>query len=337
MSATMADVAKRAGASIATVGRVIHNNGYVSKEVRARVESAIAELEYVPNQNARTLKRSRSGIIGNLVQQSINGLYYRINDSIMNAAHKRGYECLTMEARHGLNDEDRIIQNFIGMQIEGLVIISNSSVSPEMFAQLRRAKIPVVAVERGYCEEKTDSLLVKDFEACKDAVSRIIAQGHKRIGIIAIPPELEVERQRLEGSKEALKEAGLPIDGELIRIVSGYDASEGRKAAEELFSLPDPPTAIFATADTLAAGVLQAAYERNLRVPEDISLVGYDDVLSQTLSPMINSVGLLLENIGDDVMELLLERQSDFERPVQRRMIDTAYIDRGTVIRRDNK
>jgi len=331
MSATMTDIAKAAGASVTTVGRVIHNNGYVAPETRARIEKAIAELGYVPNQSARILKSHRSGIIGNLVLQSPNNLYYRINDSIQSAARAKGFELLTMEAQPQRHNEGELIRNFIGLHVEGLVITSNASVAGEQFDQLRRSKIPVVAVERGYLEQGIDNLLVLDKEACRDAVLRIIAKGHERIAFIGMSPVWDVERQRLDGYLSALKESGLPESQELLCLLPGYDTERARQAAEKLWSLSSPPTAVFCTADTLAAGVLQAAYAKKLRVPDDLSLVGYDDVLSQMLSPPIDSVGLLLDGIGEQVMELLLRRMENWEAPAVQRSIGTVYHDRGTV------
>ena len=337
MSITMNDIARAANASVTTVGRVIHNNGYVSSEVRARVEKAISDLGYVPNQSARILKSSRSGIIGSLVRQNDNGLYYRINDSIIRAVRNANYELLTMEAQPDLAIEGELIDNFIGLNVDGLVVTSNTGITPEMFARLRKANIPVVAVERGYLDQGIDSLIVRDFEACQDAVTRILRAGHKRVALIA--PQLfdDVEKQRYEGYCAAIKGAGLPLDEKLICIVPGYDTQFGRIAAEKLFSQSELPTAIFTTADSLAAGVLQAAYAHRLRVPDDVSLVGYDDVLSQSLSPAINSVGLFVETIGTNVMELLMLRRAEPDRPAEKRLIDTVYADRGSVAVRSEK
>ena len=332
MSVTMNDIARAAGASIATVGRVLHNNGYVSKEVRERVEAAIAELGYVPNQSARTLKSNRSGIIGSLVLQSDNNLYYRINDSIINAARRHGYSSVTMEAQPGDRNELQLIENFIGMRVDALAIISNTRITPEMFALLRQTNTPVVAVERGYIEQGIDSLIVNDFEAVRDAVARIAARGHRRIGLIAAEPRHDVEAQRLNGFRQALVDADLTPDEALIRLVPDYAVPNGRRAADALFAQSLPPTAIMATADTLAAGAMQAAYAHRLRIPEDLSIVGYDDVLSQSLSPAIDSVGLVLDGIGDAVLDLMLKRREDPDRPAEQRFISTHYAERGTVV-----
>lgn len=328
MSATMTDVAKAAGVSIATVGRVIHNNGYVSQQAREKIETAIRALGYVPNQMARTLKKNRSGIIGSFVIYNPNDLYHRINQSIMEAAQKNGFELLTMEGRKGNIDDERLINYFIGMKVDGLVITSHPGIAPELFAHLHNANIPVVAVERGYTSLGIDSLVVQDFEGIYQAVKRIAEAGHKQIGFIAVHSPHEVEQQRLCGYQAAIEECGLTS---LIQIVDTYSVENGRKAMEKLLALNTPPTAICTTADTLAAGAMQALYSRGIRIPEGMSIVGYDNVLSRSLSPPIDSVDLVLEDIGEAVLSLLMSRMEHMEKAAEVRQIHTVYVDRKTV------
>lgn len=341
MYATIIDVAKAAGVSTATVGRVLHGKGYVSQEARERIENAIAQLGYVPNQSARSLKGGRSGMIGSLVLQNPNGLYYRINECIREAAEAGGYELVTMEA-FPQGGEERLIRSFIGLRIDGLVITSDGRVSCESLSALGQARIPVVAVERGYLDYGVDSLLVKDLEAVRDAVGRMIEKGHRRIAFLGVRGAGKskkadgamgpgVELQRYSGYVCALEKAGLPLKEELVRLLPDYRTETGREAAAELLCLKEPPTAVFCGADTLAAGVLQAAYARGLRVPQDLSLVGYDDVLSRSLAPAVDSVALKLDGVGTQLMELLERRRANPKADVQCRWIETEYQDRGTV------
>ena len=330
MTVTMADIARKAGCGIATVGRVIHGNGYVSGKVRERIEKAIAELGYVPDQSARALKAQRSGIIGCLVLQSDNGLYYRINDEIIQAAEARGLTCIPLEAQKR-GGESELLQTMLGMHADGIVLISEPNVTDEHFALLRRFKTPVAAIERGYLEQGVDSLLVRDREAVRDAVGRMIQAGHRRIALIAREPDMDVERRRLQGYLDALEAAGIEADDALIRLCGDYTVSFGREAMEALLALPEPPTAVMATADTLAAGVLQAAYAAGVRIPDDLSVCGYDNVLSQALSPAIDSVGLSLKGLGEKVLNLLEKRRKTPDTPSEILDIETDYISRGTV------
>ena len=331
MTVTMADIAREAGCGVATVGRVIHRNGYVSGEARERIEKAIAELGYVPDRSARSLKSQRSSIIGCLVMQSDNGLYYSINDEVIRAAEARGLTCITLEAQKR-GGEATLIQTMLGMHVDGIVLISDPNVTAEQFALFRRFKTPVVAIERGYPEQGADNLLVRDYEAVRDAVGRMIRAGHRRVAMIAMEPIMDVERRRLQGYRDALGAAGLGTDDSLIRLGADYTVTFGREAMESLLALAEPPTAVMATADTLAAGVLQAAYAAGLRIPADLSVCGYDNVLSQSLSPAIDSVGLRLNGLGETVMNLLERRRDDPDAASERLAIDTEYVSRGTVI-----
>ncbi len=331
MSVTMEGIAKAAGVSVATVGRVLHQNGYVAPETRRRVEQAIQTLGYIPNQSARALKSRRSGLIGNLVLQNLNGLYYRITDSVLRAARRRGYQLVTVQITEPGADELPAVENFISLGVEGLVITSDAFVPPACFALLRRAGIPAVAVERGYLEQGVDSLTVEDFTGAYDAVTRMAKKGHQRIALVASAADLPVERQRLEGYRAALRDSGLPEDPALMELVPEYAAEHGKQAAARLFARPNPPTAVFCGADTLAAGVLQFLSEHHLRVPRDVSLAGYDDVLSRLFAPPIDSVSLVLSGAGEQALELLLHRMAAPTAPVEQRSIATRYQDRGTV------
>lgn len=274
----------------------------------------------------------RKGIIGSLVRQSNNGLYYYINESVVRGILAAGYEQVTMEAQAGMRTEGALIDRFIEMGVAGVVITSDIFITKDMFDKLAEAHIPAVAVEREYLSYGIDSLLVKDVDGCRDAVERMMRLGHERIGLVAMKPIRGVEKQRYEGFLSAFHAAGLKPDYDLIRLVDGYDIQYGRIAGSELLSRPNPPTALLCTADMLAAGVMQAAHERHMRIPDDLSIVGYDDVVSKWLSPPINSVGLIVSEIGTNVMELLEKRMAEPDRPTECRMIDTVYADRGTIL-----
>lgn len=335
MSVTLMDVANAAHVSIATVSRVLHHNGYVSAEVRELVEATIAELGYIPNQSARTLRNNKSYLIGSMVVPNPNGLYFRINDSIHKAAHEKGYECLTMEVSRTRKNEAEIIDTFIGLHVDGLVITSNPGIDRASLQRLRDAGVAVVAVERGYLSEGIDTLSVEDEQGVYAAVSHMAALGHRRVALICPKPEHDVERRRYEGYLRAVREYHLETDDELIRLTDGYAAEDGQAAAKALLNLSSPPTAVFCTADTLASGVMKEAAARSLRIPRHLSIAGYDDVLARELTPAINSVALDDTDIGKNVIELIEARIAAPLRPAEERMIRTIYVARGSVRKRD--
>lgn len=329
----MTDVAAAAGVSIATVGRVLHKNGYVSEEARIKVEKAVAELGYVPNRMARALKQQKSGVIGSLVVFDRNTLYQKINSSIIAAAEEHGFKLLTIEGRPDVREEEELVDQFIGMQVEGLVVTSNRFVPPRLFDRLHKLHIPVVMVERIYEHRYVDNLAVRDVHGAYQPVSDMVRKGHKRIGLIAVERDDNVEKQRFEGYLKALEEAGIRRDDKLIHLYPQYTLEYGYDAMEKLLELPEPPTAVFCTADTLAAGAMQLLHSKNRHVPQDMSIAGYDNVLAMELSPPINSVDLALQDIGETVLRLLKRRIEDPEAEPVTESIDTIYVDRGTVIR----
>ena len=328
----MTDVAAAAGVSIATVGRVLHKNGYVSEEARVRVEKAVMELGYVPNRMARALKQQKGGVIGSLVVFNRNTLYQKINSSIIDAAERHGYKLLTIEGRQDVREEEDLVDQFIGMQVEGLVVTSNRFVPPMLFDRLHRLKIPVVMVERTQDHRYVDNLAVRDTQGAYLPVAQMIRKGHRRIGLIAVEREDNVEWERFAGYIRALEEAGIQRDDDLIHLYPQYTIESGDEGMEKLLALKEPPTAVFCTADTLAAEAMQLLHSKSLHVPGDMSIAGYDNVLATELSPPINSVDLALEDIGETVLRLLKRRMKDSEAEPVTESIDTIYVDRGTVI-----
>lgn len=330
----MTDVAAAANVSIATVGRVLHNNGYVSEDARKRVEEAINRLGYVPNRMARALKQKRSNIIGSLVTYNRNDLYQKINNSVITEAEKHGYKILTMEVRAAKNDEADLIDQLIGMQVDAIVLTSNPNIERGIFDKLQCLGTPVVAVERTYEHPFVDNLEVRDTEGSYNAVKNMIDHGHRNIGIIGALPHAQVELRRLTGYKTALKDNGIEVKESLIQLSRSYSLEEGYQGMVKLLESGIFPTAVFCTADTLAAGAMQYLYEKKLHVPTDISIVGYDNVHASYVSPPIDSVDLSTEHIGKKVIAMIENRLENIEIPPQREYLDTIYVSRGTVTRR---
>lgn len=333
MAVKMADIAREAGVSIGTVGRVLHQNGYVSQEARKRVEEAVGRLGYVPNVMARALKSRKSGMIGCLAMENVNGLFQRINSAFTQAAEQAGFQIVTMLGRAGHRDEEKLINQFIGLRVDGLAIISNKHLTGALFDKLAALSMPVVAVERIYPHPHVDNLAVRDREGCYQAAERFLQQGHRRIGVIAANWDEPVELARREGFFQALRDWGIPREQQLIQLVGQYHMEEGRAAMQALLALPEPPTGVFCTADTLAAGAMQAIYQAGRRVPEDFSIAGYDNVLAAQLAPAIDSVDLDMERIGERIVSILRRRMENPKAPAMTEHLDTVYISRGTVRR----
>ena len=331
MEPKMKDIAREAGVSTATVGRVLHKTGYVSPEAKERVDAAVRKLGYVPNGLARALTTKRSGVIGCLVVENAGNLYQEINRQLLSAAERRGYKLLTMQTRVDVRDEDELLRQLIGLRVDGLAIVSNIYLRQEHFELLRLRQIPTVMIERAYDFPHVDNVRFRDLEGAEAATRKFLAQGHRRVAFLGPEPFDRVEEDRLSGFRRAMEAAGVPREAQLLCLTDTYGIDQGREGMERLLALPEPPTAVFCTADILAAGAMQALYRHGIRVPEEMSLSGYDNRVAQELAPPINSVEPDLPGVGEKTLELLLRRMEDPARPGVTEWVDMRYVDRGTI------
>ena len=328
----MVDIAKAAGVSLATVGRVIHNNGYVAEAKRKEIEQIIKDMGYVPNKMAQAFKYSQSRLIGHMTLFNKNMLYEQISAAVDKAAVNHGYHVLTLACHANQGEEAKQIEELIGQRVEGIIITSNGLIDPELITKLVENKMPVVMIERTLDMPYVDRVLVDDMAGACNAVTHILQKGHRRIGFIGEDLEHEVEINRYYGYLRAVSDYGIPMLPELIQLKPDYSIPSGFQAAKALMEGTKPPTAIFMTSDIYACGVMQYLYEKSIRVPYDISIVGYDNTLSTMLAPAINSVGLPYQEIGDWAIKLLLLRIENEKAKAQTVVVNTKFIDRGTVL-----
>ncbi len=332
----MKDIAQMAGVSIATVSRVIHQNGYVSVENREKIEKILEETGFVPNRIASGLKKSKSRLIGHMTLFNQNMLYEKISEAINREASENGYHVLTMTSHRGSGEEKNQVDQLIGQQVDGVIITSNGSIDPGLVSKMTGAGIPIVMVERCLKLKGVDRILVDDRQGAYGAVKHMIDQGHRKIGFIGIQSQHEVERLRLLGYKCALEEAGVTIQDTYISYSQTYNVGQGKAGIEDIYNRCSEdglnfPTAFFATSDVLAAGILQFCYEKQLRIPEDISIIGYDDTLSLMMAPPISSMALPEEEIGVQGVRLLKRRMENKVLEVEEVVVEPYLVDRQTV------
>lgn len=326
----MVDVAKAAGVSLATVGRVLHGTGYVGTETRKKIERIIEQTGYVPNKIAQGLKSRQSKLIGHLVVFNPNMLFAKISLAVNTAAMDQGLHVLTMTSHPGLQEDEALINELIGHRVAGVIITSNTQVPKGAIQRLVDRNIPVVMIERTLSLPRVDRIRVDDLAGARAAVTHLLEHGHRRIAFVGRELAHEVEKLRLQGYRDALASAKLPSE-EYVRLSAQYSTESGRLAMASLLALPHPPTAVFATSDLLVCGILQALHEHGRRVPEDVSVVGYDDTLAAFLTPPITSIGLSLEDVGRQALDLLVRRGEAPDAPAQTIKLSTVLVDRHSV------
>lgn len=325
-NAKLADVAKAAGVSLTTVGRVLHG-GYVSENKRERVEKAVKELGYVPNKMAQGLKMRESKMIGNLMRFNPNLLYEQISKGIGRAAGEKGYGVYAVTDYDG-NVENQI-DELIARKVDAVVIISFSLIETDSIRKITAAGIPVVMVERVQDIPGVDRVVINDIGGAYDATTALIENGRSNISFVGVEPSgRSVELERREGYEKALKDKGFEVKPDYIYEATAYSSEQGYVAAKTIYEKGSRPDGFFCTSDLLASGVMQYLYENKVNIPEEVAIVGYDDTISHMLAPKISSVGLDSEKIGDCVMEMILTRLKNKELAPRETRLDTVFVDR---------
>ena len=314
-------MAERCGVSTATVARVLHNKGYVAAETRARVEAAIADTGYQINAVAQGLRRHRTFTIGHILDSIAPNLFFaEVALGVEQEALSHGCSVLMYNVQGSVQRERLGVQTLIRRRVDAILFTTPVDESNVLLAMA--AGIPVVQVERVTAVE-SHAVTVDNYVGSFRAVEHLVNLGHKRIAFIGQDPLLpgeetvalhrRVEEERLAGYLDALRTHAVPIDDDLIAMGSYYSL-EDRKLARDgyalmraLLAVEPRPTAVFATCDLLAAGVLQALYERSLRVPADVSVVGFDDTYASYLTPPLTTVEQPMADIGKAAARIVLQ------------------------------
>ena len=274
--ATIRDVARRAGVSIATVSRVVNGVATVDAALAERVRAACAALHYQPNRAARALAGHHSAIIGLLVTDLQNPFFMEIVRGVEDVAQRNGYLLVLGNSCEDPGKERRYVEVLSAEPVAGAIVVPTRERQPAL-QLLRQRGIPVVAVDRRVHDRSIDAVLIDNTGAAAEAVAHLIANGYRRIGLITGPDTTTTGRERLMGYRQALQAAGITQDPALERHEPFIEDS-GRRLADELLDLDHPVEALFTANNRLTKGALEALHARSLRVPDDVAVVGFDEV-----------------------------------------------------------
>ncbi len=322
---TIRDVAARAGVSSTTVSHVINDTRPVSAELRARVESAMAELGFQPNALARSLRRKRTHTLGMIVPDSANPFFAEVGRGIEDTSFAAGYSTILCNSDGDRARELLYLDLLVQKQVDGVLLVPTGDYA-ELAAKLRTRNIPVVVIDRDVSDAPIDRVHIDNVAGGYLATCHLLDLGHRRIGYIGGPPHLSSVPNRSAGYLRALQEAGLPVDDRLL-VAGNFRDFGGYGGAQALFALPDPPTAIFAGNDLMAIGVLAAARDAGIAVPDDLSIVGFDDIhLAGYINPPLTTVAQPKYELGVIAAELLLARLGEPDLPPQRRLLQAQLV-----------
>ncbi len=313
---TMKDVAVEAGVSTATVGRVLHNRGYISDEARQRVETAIKETGFRLNLVAQSLRRSRSMTIGHLLTSIVpNPFFAGIELGVEQEAIRHGYHVLLWNALSDPVREREGVENFIRRQLDAIIFTTPNN--PQNVILAKQAGVPVIQVERPFEGVESHLVLIDNYAGSVAAMEHLIQLGHERIAFLgkrfkSTPSRWDtVDLERYAGWSDTLQKHGIVPQEEWYAKADLYSIEEGYEAAKRFLELQPGITAIFTACDILAAGALQAIYQHGLRIPEDISVIGFDDTYAPFLSPQLTTVRQPVYEIGVEAASLAIEILED--------------------------
>jgi LacI family transcriptional regulator len=293
---TIAMIARLAGVSVPTVSRVINGRSDVSPQTRERVEGLLTQHGY--RRRSPASRRPSSALVDLVFNDLDSPWAVEIIRGVEDVAHGSGAGTVVSAIHQRTSSAKQWLDNMRSRSTEGIIFVT-SMVAPPLQAELRRLNVPVVIVDpAGVAPQEAPTIGATNWAGSLEANRYLLGLGHRRIGFIAGPPQLMCSRARLDGYRAALEGAGVAVDDALIRPGNFYHES-GYAAGAHLLALPDPPTAIFASSDQMALGVYEAVRKRGLRVPDDVSVVGFDDLPEvRWCSPPLTTVRQPLAEMG---------------------------------------
>lgn len=320
------DVARIAGVSTATVSRVLNGHPSVREETRERVEAAMRSLNYRVTVAARSLRTSRTRMVLALVPDFANPYYAEIVRGLGASAREHDYELLLCDT--GLSEaRERAVAQMLNRHFYDGVVCMDPFTTQQMVSEEVQA-LPWVACSEFVPDGQIPHVSIDHRLAAQDAVLYLLGKGHRRIALINSDERYLYARQRRDGYRDALREAGLQERPEYIQIVGGIDHPLGELAARRLLALEQPPTAVFAVSDTLAVGAIKATLAAGRQVPGDLAVVGFDDVpLASIFEPSLTTIAQPRRELGENAMRLLLRRIAG-EQPASLTLAHTLVVRR---------
>ena len=323
MPVTLRDVAARAGVSAITVSRALNNSGYVSLETRARIRLIAAELNYVPNAVASSLRSSKTRLLAFLTDIT-NPFWALVERSIEDVATEAGYAVILCNTAEDPAKEARYIELLQRMRVDGLILAPTHE-SAAILQNLGRRELPFVLIDRLVAGVIADSVRGDSRGGAYQMTTHLLATGYRRIAMISGPPTVSTAAERVAGYKQALIEAGHPVDPDLI-LYGPYAESWGYQAGQLLMARRLPPDALFAANNFIALGLLEALHTCGLRVPEDVAVVAFDDVTQWTSVRFLTTAIQPAQEMGRIAVRLLLDRLAQPTKPVEEIVLPVEFL-----------
>jgi LacI family transcriptional regulator len=302
--ATIKDVAREANVSVATVSRVFNESGPVSDETRRRIREVAERLRYAPHGVARSLITSRTNTLGALLPDLYGEFFSEVIRGMDQAAQKSGYHLLVSSSHDAKTEIEAAIRAMRG-RVDGLIAMSPHLDAPSLVANVP-PELPIVLLNCPMTRHGYDALTIENRRGARGMLRHLVGLGHRRIAIITGAAGNYDATERLVGYRSAMRHAGIDVPNEW-ELPGDFTEDSGYRAVASLLAITPRPTAVFAANDSMAIGAMSALREAGLRVPEDMAVVGFDDVpLARYMSPRLTSVHVAIAELGARAVETLL-------------------------------
>jgi len=304
----MQEIAAKAGVSLATVSRTIHSPHLVKIKTREHIQEVMSEYHYVYNVTASDFSKKRSSVIGVIIPTTKGAIFSNSTQIIQEKAQERGFSLIIGNTGYEGDVESTLLRQFQERRLAGIILTGFAIGQERAVKEVVQSGIPCIVIWETLEDTSLSFVGFNNFTAAYSMTEYLIRLRHERIGLILGPfTKVRRARRRLEGYQTALKDRGLSFDPRIV-IEKQPTLQEGKEAMKKLLSMRHPPTAVFAASDMLAVGALAAAREKGLRVPEDISVAGFDDIDFAAFSdPPLTTVRVPASRMGEMAVEMLME------------------------------
>jgi len=324
--ATISDVAREARVSVATISRVLNKNPRVSPETEKRVLEAIERLHYEPNVLARNFRRSESRVILVLCPNFINPYYANVVTGIADSARQHGYSAMFCTTQGDRQREKDFLDMLKGKRADGAILLATEN--PAKFIAHLAEQHPLVQCSEYYPNSDIPHVRIDNHKAARHATRYLTGLGHRRIGLVTSTDAYSSISNRNQGYRDELARVGIPFDPELVQYAGeGYHFQNGVKAVNNLLALAKRPTAVLCVSDILALGAVRGAVDSGFTVPDDLAVIGFDDVEYATMfKPHITTIRIPCYDMGASAMELLWNLMNGMNATRREQLLDFELV-----------
>ncbi|HVN53984.1 MAG TPA: LacI family DNA-binding transcriptional regulator [Anaerolineaceae bacterium] len=334
---TIRDVAKLAGVAPITVSRVINHNGYFTEETRGRVQNAIEQLGYVPNKLARSLRLRKTSMLALVLTDITNPFWTTVARGVEDAASDAGFNLILCNTDESDLKEEKYLKVLLERQVDGILLVpSTNQAEPILMAQ--RQGVQVVIIDRRLDGELFADVVRSDsFGGAYQLTRHLLALGHRRIVMLAGPRDVSTAEDRRAGFLKALEDARQPVTSQNV-LYGEFTIESGHRQADQALNRSPGPTALFAANNFIAIGAYRAIRQKGLSVPEDVSLVGFDDLPSELVwEPFLTVAAQPAYEMGHRATEVLLDRMAEAAREAPQRNFEDIILPVETIVRKSTR